>query len=65
MIVKKQISQKKIEAAARAICLSMFGSAAVHGEARCCQIGGTEGCCLKTIIPMAKEALEAAQNEIH
>jgi hypothetical protein len=34
-------TNEQIEAAARAICLVQFGSEFDHGEARCCQAGGT------------------------
>ena len=30
---------------AEAICLEQFGSEEYYGEARCCKVGGTEGCC--------------------
>ena len=30
---------------AEAICLEQFGSEEDYKEARCCKVGGTEGCC--------------------
>jgi hypothetical protein len=30
---------------AEAICLEQWASEEYYGEARCCKVGGTEGCC--------------------
>jgi hypothetical protein len=48
-----------IEKVARAICKEQFGNEEVHGEYRCCQVGGTEGCCAKDLEKDAKAAIEA------
>lgn len=49
-------------AVARAICLTEFGDEEAYGPLRCCQVGGTEGCCLDTILPAARAAIAAYQN---
>ena len=48
-----------IEKVARAICKEQFRNEEVHGEYRCCQVGGTEGCCAKDLEKDAKAAIEA------
>lgn len=48
-----------IEKVARAICKQTFGNEEVHGEYRCCLVGGTEGCCAKDLEREAKAAIEA------
>ena len=58
--MKAKISKEMLEAAAKAICRNMFGDVAVHGDGRCCQLGGADGCCLKTMYPVARAALKAA-----
>jgi hypothetical protein len=44
---------------ARALCSSMFGTD--HGTARCCQIGGTDGCCVTDLYENAKAAIVAVR----
>lgn len=53
--------QYEIDAAAKAICRVQFGSVEDHGDARCCQLGGTDGCCLPSLLPVAEAALVAAE----
>jgi|DEB3_MinimDraft_2_1074329.scaffolds.fasta_scaffold08864_1 hypothetical protein len=48
-----------VERVARAICLKQFGDESEHGTARCCQVGGIDGCCLQTAEPLARAAIEA------
>jgi hypothetical protein len=43
--------------AARALCLSQFSDPIVHGSARCCQAGGTDGCCIEAVLPQAASVL--------
>ena len=51
----------EIDAAAKAICLVQFGSEIDHGDARCCQVGGVDGCCMAALLPAAEAALVAAE----
>lgn len=51
---------RAIEAGARALCLATFGDKTVHGDARCCQAGGTDGCCIQEVKPLAKACIDAA-----
>ena len=53
-------TNEQIDLAARAICLVQFGSEFEHGNARCCQAGGTEGCCVDGLKVAASAALSAA-----
>jgi hypothetical protein len=48
-----------VERVARALCYSQLGSKKVHGDARCCQAGGTEGCCIKEMLDDARAAIAA------
>jgi hypothetical protein len=48
-----------IEPVARALCLAQFGDAEIHGDARCCQVGGTDGCCLLALRTQAMAAIDA------
>lgn len=47
------------EAVARALCLVQFGDSVIHGDARCCQVGGTDGCCLADLHEQAVAAIKA------
>lgn len=49
------------EKVARAICLAELGDEFAHGEARCCQAGGTEGCCSDSFNAAARAAIKAMQ----
>ena len=51
----------QIEAAAKAMCLVQFGDEFWHGDSRCCQTGGTNGCCVETLNESAERALAAAE----
>ena len=56
-MTRKQ-KRERVESVAKAICRKSFG--VDHGDARCCQIGGKDGCCLATILPVARAAIKAA-----
>jgi hypothetical protein len=43
---------------AEAICLEQFGSEEYYGEARCCKVGGTEGCCAADYETTAQAVLD-------
>ena len=47
------------EAVARALCAVQFGDPVIHGDARCCQVGGTDGCCLPDLHKQAVAAINA------
>ena len=53
------MTDEQIDAAAKAICRTYFGDVVTHGDARCCQLGGMDGCCLEAMKPVAVAALEA------
>ena len=46
---------------AEAICLEQFGSEEDYGEARCCQVGGTVGCCAATYETTAQAVLDVLE----
>jgi hypothetical protein len=46
---------------AEAICLEQFGSEEYYGEARCCQVGGTEGCCAATYETTAQAVIDVIE----
>lgn len=48
-----------VEKVARAICLSQYGNEAIHGVHRCCQVGGTAGCCAPDMAHEARAAIAA------
>jgi hypothetical protein len=52
-------TELEIEYVAKAICRVQFGDEATHGAARCCQLGGLDGCCLDSIREAAQAAIEA------
>jgi hypothetical protein len=47
--------------AARALCLVQFGDESIHGDARCCQAGGSDGCCVDTLLLQANAIIEVAR----
>ena len=55
----KNMVKYEVLAVARALCLSQFGDTASHGEERCCQAGGTAGCCVECHIEDAEKAIAA------
>ena len=55
-----EYGKELIEAVAEGICRVMFADESVHGEARCCKLGGASGCCVKDLYPEARAALLAA-----
>ena len=46
---------------AEAICLEQFGSEEDYGESRCCQVGGTDGCCAATYETTAQVVLDVLE----
>ena len=46
---------------AEAICLEQFGSEEDYGEARCCKVGGTEGCCAATYETTAQAVIDVIE----
>ena len=48
-----------IERVAKAMCKTQFGDIEVHGEGRCCQTGGIDGCCVVELMGEARAAIEA------
>jgi hypothetical protein len=57
------ISPRAIEVGARALCAEQFGDEVIHGEARCCQLGGTGGCCVDELARQMKAVLTALAAE--
>jgi len=51
--------EEKEAQVARAICSVYFGDVVTHGDARCCQRGGTDGCCYESLLPVARAAIDA------
>lgn len=49
----------EVLAVAKAICVTQLGNEKIHGEMRCCQVGGILDCCLESIIPEAEAAIAA------
>lgn len=49
--------------AALALCLAQFGDEAVHGDARCCQVGGTDGCCVSSLMPQVIAVASALKSD--
>jgi hypothetical protein len=49
----------EVEAVAKAICLAGFGDEKTHGDGRCCQAGGSEGCCWESLKSSARAAIRA------
>jgi hypothetical protein len=56
----KTVTAEMIDLGARALCLDIFGDRTTHGDARCCQAGGTDGCCLDEVSRHARACLTAA-----
>jgi hypothetical protein len=54
------ITDEMVELGAKALCLDIFGDKIIHGEARCCQAGGGDGCCIEEVRHHARACLAAA-----
>lgn len=53
-----------VERVARALCRTQFASEIIHGDARCCQLGGIDGCCLPDLKEQAVAAIAAMQEAL-
>lgn len=58
-VAKRALDAHSIDVVAKAICLMQFGDDRIHGEARCCQVGGVDGCCVKSLRETAVAVLVA------
>lgn len=50
--------------AAKALCLVQFGDKATHGDARCCQAGGIDGCCLDSLLPQVTAVMSVGGTQL-
>jgi len=56
--------ERMIDHIARAICLSEFGDEKTHGPARCCPVGGSDGCCVKSLYSAAHAVIKVIREPI-
>jgi hypothetical protein len=58
------MNQRALEAGARALCVEQFGNEVIHGDARCCQLGGTDGCCVESLMDQAAAVITAYESHL-